>query len=155
RHVDKLARLEGFRADNLATLKKALGSLERDGRVVKHQYGWWALVTASAPEAKRRPALSMGKRSIEGKRPNTFVGSSTKGLSIAEAMQLNLDHQAGSAFIAMPIAPDDDQLVDVLEAIKTAAADCGITAERVDEVESNQRITDRILESIYKAEFVI
>lgn len=154
RHVDKLARLEGFRADNLATLKKALGSLERDGRVVKHQYGWWALVTASAPEAKRRAALS-GKRSIEVKRPNVFVGSSTKGLSIAEAMQLNLDHQARSAFIAMPIASDDDQLVDVLEAIKTAAADCGITAERVDDVESNQRITDRILESIYKAEFVI
>jgi hypothetical protein len=147
RHVDKLARLEGFRADNLATLKKALGSLERDGRVVKHQYGWWALATASAPKAKR-PA-----RSTEVKRPSAFVGSSTKGL--AEAMQLNLDHQAGSAFIAMPITPDDDQLVDVLEAIKTAAADCGITAERVDEVESSQRITDRILESINKAEFVI
>ena len=97
----------------------------------------------------------MSKRSIEVKRPNASVGSSTKALSIAEAMQLNLDHQAGSAFIAMPIDPDDDQLVDVLEAIKMAAADCGITAERVDEVESNQRITDRILESIYQAEFVI
>jgi nucleoside 2-deoxyribosyltransferase len=55
----------------------------------------------------------------------------------------------------MPIDKDDHQLVDVLEAIKTAAADCGITAERVDEVESNERITDRILESIKKAEFVI
>jgi hypothetical protein len=68
---------------------------------------------------------------------------------------INAEIQEGYAFIAMPIDPDDDQLVDVLEAIKTAAADCGITAERVDEVESNQRITDRILESISKAEFVI
>jgi len=123
--------------------------------VVKRQYGWWDLAPASPPEAKPRAVLSMGKRSIEVKRPNTFVRSSTKGVSIAGAMQLNLDHQAGSAFIAMPIDPDDDQLVDVLEAIKMAAADCGITAERVDEVESNQRITDRILESIYQAEFVI
>ena len=32
---------------------------------------------------------------------------------------------------------------------------CGIHAERVDEQQSNERITDRILESIRKAEFVI
>jgi hypothetical protein len=68
---------------------------------------------------------------------------------------INASIQTGYAFVAMPIDSDDDQLVDVLETIKTAAADCGITAERVDEVESNQRITDRILESIAKAEFVI
>lgn len=63
RHVDRLARLQGFRADNLATLKKALNSLERDDRVVKPQYGRWALAAASPPEAKRRAAPSMGKRS--------------------------------------------------------------------------------------------
>jgi nucleoside 2-deoxyribosyltransferase len=43
----------------------------------------------------------------------------------------------------------------VLDAIKVAATTCGISAERVDEAESNNRITDRILESIAKAEFVI
>jgi hypothetical protein len=63
--------------------------------------------------------------------------------------------EVGYAFVAMPIDKDDHQLVDVLEAIKTAAADCGITAERVDEVQSNERITDRILQSIAKAQFVI
>jgi nucleoside 2-deoxyribosyltransferase len=88
------------------------------------------------------------------KRPKVLVGSSAEGLS-ARAIQQNLDHHAGSAFMAMPIDSDDDQLVDVLEAIKTAAAECGITAERIDEVESNQRITNRILGSICKAEFVI
>ncbi|HIP19479.1 MAG TPA: hypothetical protein EYG78_09125, partial [Sulfurovum sp.] len=35
------------------------------------------------------------------------------------------------------------------------ASRCGIEAERVDEVHSNERITDRMLESIRKAEFVI
>jgi hypothetical protein len=59
------------------------------------------------------------------------------------------------AFIAMPIDKDDHLLVDVLEAIKESASKCEIKAERVDEVETNDRITDRILESIVKAEFVI
>jgi predicted nucleotide-binding protein len=91
RDVDRLARLEGFRAANPATLKKALGSLKRDGRVVNVRKGWWDLATASPPEAKRRATVSVGKRLIEEKPANVFVGSSTEGLSIAEAIQLNLD----------------------------------------------------------------
>jgi hypothetical protein len=46
---------------------------------------------------------------------------------------------------------DDHQLVDVLKAIKEAAAKCNATAEHVDEVKSN----DRIFDSITIAEFVI
>jgi hypothetical protein len=65
------------------------------------------------------------------------------------------DVQRGYAFIAMPMDKDDHQLVDVLEAIQESASSCEIKAERVDEVETNDRITDRILESIAKAEFVI
>jgi len=63
--------------------------------------------------------------------------------------------QKGYAFIAMPIDPADNQLEDVLDAIKEAAQRCGVQAERVDEPHSNERITDRILESIRKAEYVI
>jgi hypothetical protein len=63
--------------------------------------------------------------------------------------------QQGYAFVAMPIDPSSPELEDVLDAIKEAALRCGITAERVDEPHSNERITDRILESIKKAEFVI
>ena len=44
---------------------------------------------------------------------------------------------------------------DVLDAIKEACDRCGLNAERVDEPESNERITDRILESIRRAEYVI
>lgn len=63
--------------------------------------------------------------------------------------------KAGYAFVAMPMDPNDPQLDDVLDAIKEACKRCGITAERVDEPESNERITDRILESIRRAEYVI
>jgi hypothetical protein len=70
-------------------------------------------------------------------------------------VQIDPDVKKGYAFIAMPIAPDDAQVEDVLDAIKEAATRCGIHAERVDEPQSNDRITDRILESIRKAEFVI
>ena len=63
-------------------------------------------------------------------------------------VQVDLDVQKGYAFIALPIDPADPQLVDVLDSVKEAANRCGIHAERVDEPQSNERITDRILESV-------
>ena len=61
--------------------------------------------------------------------------------------------QRGYAFVAMPMDEDNHPLVDVLDAIKTAASDCGITAERIDDDERSERITDRIIESIRKAQY--
>jgi nucleotide-binding universal stress UspA family protein len=69
--------------------------------------------------------------------------------------QIKIDIQKNYAFIAMAIDPKNPELEDVLDSIKEAASRCGIEAERVDEVHSNEKITDRILESIKKAEFVI
>ncbi len=63
--------------------------------------------------------------------------------------------EQGYAFIAMPMDAEDHALVDVLEAIKEAAKKCGVQAERIDEPQSNERITDRILESIQRAEYII
>lgn len=63
--------------------------------------------------------------------------------------------ERGYAFVAMPMDSTDPQLVDVLDAIKEACDRCGVRAERVDDPESNERITDRILESIRRAEYVI
>lgn len=62
---------------------------------------------------------------------------------------------SGYVFIAMPMAAAKPEYDDVLDAIKAAANACGLNAERVDEVQSNERITDRLLESIRKAEFVV
>jgi hypothetical protein len=59
------------------------------------------------------------------------------------------------AFIAMPMDPENHELIDVLDAIKEAAKKCGIHAERIDEPQSNERITDRILESIRRAGYII
>jgi hypothetical protein len=73
----------------------------------------------------------------------------------APTADIQVQIQRGYAFVAMPMDEDNPQLVDVYEAIKTAASDCGIVAQRIDEDESSERITDRILESIRKAEFVI
>jgi hypothetical protein len=62
--------------------------------------------------------------------------------------------QDGYVFVAMPIGPANTY-DDVLDAIKETCGRCGLTAERVDEAQVNERITDRILESIQKAEYVI
>ncbi len=63
--------------------------------------------------------------------------------------------QKGYVFIAMPIDKTNPQVDDVLDAIKTACARLGLVAERVDEFQNNEKITDNILEGIQKAEFVI
>lgn len=73
----------------------------------------------------------------------------------APRIQIDTDVKRGYAFVAMPIVPGDQNYDDVLDAIKEAAKRCGIHAERVDEPQSNERITDRILESIRKAEYVV
>lgn len=39
-----------------------------------------------------REKAALYEKEIEVKRPNVFIGSSTEGLAIAEAIQLNLDH---------------------------------------------------------------
>ncbi|MEW9834513.1 hypothetical protein ABUE29_02685 [Mesorhizobium sp. ZMM04-4] len=68
---------------------------------------------------------------------------------------VKLEIEKSYAFIAMAIDPSDKAAVDVLDTIKDAAAKRGIKAERVDEQHANTRITDRILSSIRRAEFVI
>ncbi|MGA7875284.1 MAG: hypothetical protein WCA08_06440 [Desulfoferrobacter sp.] len=76
---------------------------------------------------------------------------------VSQKQNLPLYHNVdpGYAFIAMPMNPEDETLVDVLDAVKEAAKRCGVRAERIDEPQSNERITDRILESIRKAKYVI
>ncbi|MBF0132649.1 MAG: hypothetical protein HQL75_08700 [Magnetococcales bacterium] len=65
------------------------------------------------------------------------------------------DIEQNYAFVAMAIDSTIPELEDVLEAIKEAAKKNGIRAERVDDTQTNERITDRILESIKRSEFVI
>lgn len=72
-----------------------------------------------------------------------------------KAASVTLEIQHGYAFVAMPMASETGEFDDVLDAIKEAAHRCGIQAERVDDPASTDRITDRIIESIQRAEFVI
>jgi hypothetical protein len=85
------------------------------------------------------------------------AGASRLGSSAPIDLKPHIDVEVikNFAFVAMPMDPNDHQLVDVLDAIKEVARRCGIQAERVDDQLSNDRITDRILESISRAEFVI
>ena len=63
--------------------------------------------------------------------------------------------QRGLAFVVMAMDEDNPELVDVLNTIKDAARGFEITAVRIDDDLRRSRITDRMLESIQKAEFVI
>lgn len=76
-------------------------------------------------------------------------------LKVDGAVEMKRKVQENYAFVAMSIDPANAELEDILEAIKEGALRCGVHAERVDEYQSNERITDRILESIDKAEYII
>jgi hypothetical protein len=73
----------------------------------------------------------------------------------SQSSQSDEEMLAGYVFVAMPIDPDDPALEDVLDSIREACGRCGLQAERIDEAESNERVTDRILESIRRAQFVV
>ena len=100
--------------------------------------------------------ISLNRRFLSRKRPNPVV-------TVEDAIQTNAaparDDFSNSklpvAFVAMPMNPADDSLVDVLEAIQAASNRCGIRAERVDEQQSSDRISDRMLKSISEADYVI
>lgn len=70
-------------------------------------------------------------------------------------VKLATETKKGFVFIAMPIDQSKPELEDVLDSIKTAALELSLVAERVDEPEFNERITDRIIDSINRAEFVV
>ncbi len=74
---------------------------------------------------------------------------------ISDVPKVEISVQQNYAFVAMPIDPNKPELEDVLDSIKEVAERCRVQAERVNEPPSNERITDRILESIQRAEFVI
>jgi hypothetical protein len=72
-----------------------------------------------------------------------------------ESSRMKVSVKEGYAFVAMPMTGARGDLDDVLDAIKEAAHRCGVQAERIDEPASTDRITDRIIESIQRAQFVI
>ncbi len=70
-------------------------------------------------------------------------------------IEIETGFRKGYAFIAMPIRGSDDPSEDVLDTIIATCTELGIYVERIDQVESNEKITDRILDSIRNSEFVI
>ena len=58
-------------------------------------------------------------------------------------------------FIIMPMAKEKPLYVDVNDTIKSVAAEHGIHAFRIDDDQSNERITDRILDSIDNARHIV
>jgi hypothetical protein len=101
--------------------------------------------------------ISLNRKFLSRKRASpSFVrveDAVQPGIEVSRNADANL--KSPFAFVAMPMNPDDDALVDVLETIKVAAQRCGIRAERVDDQQSNDRISDRMLKSIAQADYVV
>ena len=60
-----------------------------------------------------------------------------------------------TVFILMNMDPQDAALVDVHHTIRVVCSEFSLKALRIDEIEHQDRITDRILEQIGTAEFIV
>lgn len=83
------------------------------------------------------------------------LGNEEVGLKLSMFKTIQQEISRGSVFVAMAMSPEHPELDDVLDAIKVACKDCNLDAFRIDEEQSNESITDRILEGISRAEFVV
>jgi len=75
--------------------------------------------------------------------------------SAIQASSLPVEVERDTAFVLMNMDPADPSLIDVLSTIKRVCACFGVRAFRIDEVEHQDRITDRVLEMIRAAELLI
>jgi hypothetical protein len=64
-----------------------------------------------------------------------------KTTELASVPATEIEIRKNFAFVAMPMSAEQPELIDVLESIKEACDRCGIQAERVDDENSNERIT--------------
>ena len=85
---------------------------------------------------------------------DVFPGATATGVSPIPT-KVTQEVKEGFVFIAIPMGLDDPALEDVHEAIKEVAKSQGLFAERVDDPESNERITPRIIDSLKSAAFVV
>lgn len=60
-----------------------------------------------------------------------------------------------SAFVIMAMDPDRPELTDVLDAIKSVCASFGIKAQRADDIQHQDRITNIVLNEIRNCEYLI
>ena len=79
----------------------------------------------------------------------------TNDRPMSKSDRVSVEFRQGFVFIAMPMSADDHSLEDVHDTIKTVASEIGLHAERTDDQFTNNRITDRILDSIKSAEYVV
>lgn len=82
-------------------------------------------------------------------------GFTTPSITYAPRSLLNNPTKPNTAFVLMAMDREKPDLVDVYAAIKDVCRDFEIKAYRADDIEHQDRITDRILEEIQTCEFLI
>ena len=83
------------------------------------------------------------------------IGAEDFDLMASASKPVAAGYRPSTAFIMMWISPSVPELVDVSDTVKTCFSEFGITARRSDDIEHEEVITQRIIDEIKTAEFLL
>jgi hypothetical protein len=150
--VSEALNIPVTRAENVLMLASSLGSFMAGASGSTHGY---SSITLGRDEVL---AEYLGFESTEAalaKRDQPAVRPEVSAELIARDRALSDAPIRHTVFIVMNMDPLDAALVDVHDTIRTACGEFGLTALRIDDIEHQDRITDRILDQISSAEFIV
>ncbi len=93
-----------------------------------------------------KPKQAASSRIVGVLNPSLFVGTSSNE---------DVRQRSNTAFVIMPINPNNPELEDVYNAIREVCEKFGISATRADLIEHQESITDVVLRQIQECEFLI
>jgi hypothetical protein len=142
------------RAQRLLNLMPSVGGFFSGATPVSDNRFGYSEVNLTGDEL---PAEYLGFDDLENTLRSRLESQTPSTGTIASALASSSprDSERDTAFILMNMDPKDPSLLDVLNAIKRVCVAFGVSAYRIDDVEHQDRITDRVLEMIQASELLI
>jgi nucleoside 2-deoxyribosyltransferase len=136
------------RAETLLALLGSLGSFWQSAQGSEHGYSW---IGIGSEEILARYLWFTSVEDLLRRKSESV----TPTVPIQRRNDATHAVTPKSVFVLMSMDPQDAALQDILRTIKRVCAAFGLQAHRIDDIQHQERITDRILKQIDQSEFIV